>query len=135
MTVRPPEKAGARSGQAPPSGPGAAPRRSPSRQPAWHSPRRRRGRRGRSDPYFRGGSRNPRGSRTSCPGRKIRCPTQLNFRRGSLHWSPSLVATCEKLLSPPLSVFLLWELGPEGLVLHINSWFLQLSRSFSQTAV
>lgn len=111
------------------------PRRSPSREPAWHSPRRRRGRRGRSDPYFRGGSRNPRGSQASCPGRKIRCPAQLNFRRGSLHWSPSLVATCEKLLSPPLSVFLLWELGPEGLVLHINSWFHQLSRSFSQTAV
>ena len=73
----------------------------PSSAPASRSPGGRRGRRGRSDPYFPGGSRNPRGSRASCPGRKIGCPAPPNLSRGSLHRPPALVATCEKLRPSP----------------------------------
>lgn len=47
--------------------------------------------------------------------------------------TPFLVATCERLSSPPLRVFIPGELGPDNLVFHINWWFYQLSSLFSQT--
>lgn len=124
----------ARSGRAPPSGPGADPALLGSRPPSRHIPRGRRGRDAAEPTLTFEVEAETRGA----PWRGVlegRSDAQHNRTlEGALcSATPFLVATCERLSSPPLRVFIPGELGPDNLVFHINWWFYQLSSLFSQT--